>query len=314
MRRAQAEAIDGVLLLDKPRGMSANHALQQARRLLNARKAGHTGTLDPLASGLLPLTLGEATKFSADLLEADKEYEAQIGLGTQTQTGDAEGAITQVLPVAVTREHFVQVLGGLVGRSQQVPPMHSALKRDGRPLYELARRGITVERAPRTIEISRLALVQWDAQRPLVQVACSKGTYIRVLAEQIGTMLGCGAHLHGLRRTRVGGLQLAQAISLAELEALEPGARRARLLPVDALLTDLPVVQLDAASARRFLQGQRQAGTAVAERVRVYDAGGALLGVARCAAGWIEPVRLVAQAPDASAHAAAPEMGIEEVT
>jgi len=299
VRRAAAEPIDGVLALDKPLGLSSNLALQQARRLLQARKAGHTGTLDPLASGLLPLTFGEATKFSADLLEADKAYEATLELGATTSTGDAEGEVLERRPVDVSRARFEAVLGGFVGAQQQVPPMHSALKRDGRPLYELARQGREVERASRPVCILRLALLEWDALRPRLEVECSKGTYVRVLGQDIGAALGCGAHLHALRRTRVGPMRLEQAIRLDELEALDLAGRRDRLLPVDYLLGGLPRVALDAAAAQAFGHGQRVSplggAPADAPRVRVYDPAGRLIGVARCAGGRLEPARLVAQ-------------------
>jgi tRNA pseudouridine55 synthase len=299
MKRAAADPIDGVLALDKPVGMSSNLALQKARRLLQARKAGHTGTLDPLASGLLPLTFGEATKFSADLLDADKEYEATLALGVSTDSGDAEGAVLEQRPVAVSRAQLEQVLSRFTGTLQQVPPMHSALKYEGRPLYELARRGLTVARAARTVHIARLELLEWDALRPRLAVACSKGTYVRVLAQDIGAALGCGAHLAALRRTRVGPLRLDQAAPLAALEAQPLAARRAALLPLDTLLGSLPAVALDARAAARFAHGQRVAlaGAPEAARVRVAGPDGRLLGLARGAGGWLEPLRLLAQAP-----------------
>jgi len=294
-RRAPADPIDGVLALDKPLGLSSNTALQQARRLMQARKAGHTGTLDPLASGLLPLTFGEATKFSADLLEADKDYEAQLALGAVTTTGDAEGAVTERRPVAVDRDGFEAVLARFVGSQQQVPPMHSAIKQDGRPLYELARQGEEVERAPRQITIARLQLQRWDPLAPVIDVTCSKGTYVRVLAQDIGAALGCGAHLQALRRTRVGPLRLAQAVTLEQLQQEDLAQRRARLQPIDTLLASLPQVTLDAAATARFAHGQRVPREGQCERLRVYGAGGALMGVARCGGGWLEAVRLVAQ-------------------
>jgi len=313
--RAAADAVDGVLALDKPLGVSSNTALQHARRLLQARKAGHTGTLDPLASGLLPLTFGEATKFSADLLDADKQYEARIALGTVTSTGDAEGEVLQTRPVAVTREQFEGVLAGFRGDQQQVPPMHSALKRDGRPLYALAREGIEVERAPRQVRILRLELLQWDAQAPLVVVECSKGTYVRVLAQDIGAALGCGAHLMALRRTRVGPLGLERAVSLDALQALALEERRALLLASDALLAGVPAVRLDAAAARSFGHGQRVCVDAPPGRLRVYGADGRLLGLGRCSGSWLEPARLISQpAAPAGAATTESEMAIKEAT
>lgn len=300
-RRASADPIDGVLALDKPRGVSSNTALQQARRLLQARKAGHTGTLDPLASGLLPLTFGEATKFSADLLEADKDYEAQLALGAVTTTGDAEGEVTEQRPVSVSREQFEAVLERFVGSQQQLPPMYSAIKRDGQPLYLLARQGEEVERTPRQITIARLRLLQWDPLLPVIALTCSKGTYVRVLGQDIGAALGCGAHLQALRRTRVGPLHLDQAVSLERLQEHDLNGRRAWLQPMDTLLASLPSVTLDAPSSARFAHGQRVPRDGEHERVRVYGANGALMGVARCTGGWLEATRLVAQASEAPA-------------
>jgi tRNA pseudouridine55 synthase len=298
MRRPPAFPVDGVLLLDKPRGLTSNAALQTARRCLAACKAGHTGTLDPLASGLLPLTFGEATKFASDLLDADKAYEARLELGTVTSTGDAEGEVLERRPVEVDRRQFENVLSRFVGTIEQVPPMHSALKRDGRPLYELARAGQQVERRPRAVTIARLALIEWDARAPRVAVECSKGTYVRVLAEDIGRALGCGAHLAALCRTRVGALSLDRAVALAELEGESMQARRARLLPVDALLHALPRVELDDEQVIRFGHGQRVAcadrAAQDAARTRVYDRRGRLLGVAARDGEWLAPRRLVA--------------------
>lgn len=321
-RRPPADPIDGVLALDKLLGVSSNTALQQARRLLQASKAGHTGTLDPLASGLLPLTFGEATKFSADLLDADKDYEAQLALGAVTTTGDAEGEVIERRPVEVAREAFEAVLARFIGPQQQVPPMHSAIKKDGQPLYALARQGQEVERAPRQITIAQLQLLRWDPQAPVVAVTCSKGTYVRVLAQDIGAALGCGAHLKALRRTRVGPLRLAQAVTLDRLQAQDLAGRRAWLQPMDALLAGLPRVQLDAAASARFAHGQRVPREGECARVRVYGADGALMGVARCAGGWLEATRLVAQAEAGPARhvtaaqrqTIAMENGIEEAS
>src|SRR5574343_735181 len=198
--------VDGVLLLDKPLGMTSNDALQKARRLFSAAKGGHTGTLDPLATGLLPLCFGEATKFSADLLDADKTYEAVLKLGVTTDSGDAEGSVVATAEVNVDATQIADVLRQFTGDIQQIPPMHSALKRDGRPLYELARQGIEVEREARAVTIHRIDLLAFAGDRLQIRVACSKGTYIRVLAADIGQALGCGAHLAGLRRSGVGGL------------------------------------------------------------------------------------------------------------
>jgi tRNA pseudouridine55 synthase len=265
---------------------------------LQARKAGHTGTLDPLASGLLPLTFGEATKFSADLLEADKDYEAQLALGAVTTTGDAEGEVTQRYPVAVERAQFEAVLARFVGIQQQVPPMYSAIKQDGQPLYALARQGQEVERTARQITICRLHLLHWDPLSPVIELTCSKGTYVRVLAQDIGAALGCGAHLQALRRTRVGPLHLDQAVGLDRLQGQDLAGRRAWLQPMDTLLASLPSVTLDVPASARFAHGQRVPCQGEHERMRVYGANGALMGVARCTGGWLEATRLVAQAVD----------------
>jgi tRNA pseudouridine55 synthase len=285
-----------VLLLDKPGGMTSNSALQTARRLLNAAKAGHTGTLDPMATGLLPLTFGEATKFSADLLNADKSYRATLQLGTTTSTGDADGTVLETRSVAVTSADVDAVLSRFVGTIEQVPPMHSALKRDGRPLYELARAGAEVERAPRRITVHRLALIEHRGAAVVVDVDCSKGTYVRVLAEDIGRVLGCGAHLRALRRTRAGRLSVDDAVSMSALQAMALVERRALLLPEDELLASLATVRLDAAHTERFRQGQRLALEAEprGHRVRVYGGTNELLGTATISEwGVVEPERLV---------------------
>lgn len=305
--RAPRERVDGILLLDKPKGLSSNDALLRARRMLNALKTGHGGTLDPMASGLLPLMFGEATKFAADALDADKTYLAELTLGITTATGDAEGEVRERCEVSVDEERFRAACAAFVGPIAQVPPMHSALKRDGRPLYELARAGIEVERKPRPVTIHSIDIVDLalaDAPpRATVRVACSKGTYIRVLAEDIGERLGCGAHLSALRRERVGALTISDAVSLAALEAMTPAERRARLAPADALLAALPRVDLDPVAAARFRNGQRlpeaalPAGRAVANvapvRVRVY-ADSRLLGLALWRNRVLAPLRLVA--------------------
>jgi tRNA pseudouridine55 synthase len=295
-RGARGERINGVLLLDKPGGMTSNAALQTARRLLNAAKAGHTGTLDPMATGLLPLTFGEATKFSADLLNADKSYRATLQLGTTTSTGDADGTVLETRSVAVTSADVDAVLSRFVGTIEQVPPMHSALKRDGRPLYDLARAGAEVERAPRRITVHRLALIEHRGDSMVVDVDCSKGTYVRVLAEDIGRVLGCGAHLSALRRTRAGRLSVDDAVSMAALEAMTLEERRALLLPEDELLASLATVRLDAVHTERFRQGQRLALDAEprGHRVRVYGGTNELLGTATISEwGVVEPERLV---------------------
>ena len=303
MGHARGERVDGVLLLDKPGGMTSNLALQKVRRLMNAAKAGHTGTLDPMATGLLPLTFGEATKFSADLLNADKAYRATLRLGVTTSTGDAEGEVTASAAVAVSDAAIDEVLSRFTGGIAQVPPMHSALKREGRPLYELARAGVEVVRAPRRVVIEGLQRVARAADEVTLDVECSKGTYVRVLAEDIGRELGCGAHLIALRRTRVGPLRLADAVTLEHLEQLPLAERRLALLPVDGLLDSLPRVDLDEGLAARFRQGQRLAIDAEprSARVRVYAPRDELLGTANVNEwGVVAPERLISNEKESS--------------
>jgi tRNA pseudouridine55 synthase len=249
------QRVDGVLLLDKPLGLTSNDALQKARRLFSAAKGGHTGTLDPAASGLLPLCFGEATKFSADLLDADKTYEAVLQLGITTDSGDAEGQVVATAPVTVDEAAIRQALPQFIGDIRQVPPMHSALKRNGRPLYELARQGIEVEREARAVTIHTLEWLGLSGASLALRVRCSKGTYIRTLAADLGQALGCGAYLTALRRTAVGDLDLTAAITLAELEALPEAGRHNRLQPVDTLLQSLPRLDLTAQTAERFSHG-----------------------------------------------------------
>jgi tRNA pseudouridine55 synthase len=294
-RRAPRLVIDGVLLLAKPLGLSSNTALQKARRLYNAAKAGHTGTLDPLASGLLPLCFGEATKFASSLLDADKEYAATLQLGVVTDSGDAEGSVLQRHPVNTTLADVEAVLPQLTGAILQIPPMHSALKRDGKPLYEYARAGIELERQARPVTIHRLQLVAFCGDRLSFVAACSKGTYIRTLAEDIGRLLGCGAHLTALRRTRIGRLELADALTLERLEQADESERIGLLQPVDSLLSELPAIALDDATAARFVQGQTVAGGELQPGpARVYF-GQRFLGLGQAEAeGLLRPKRLVA--------------------
>ncbi len=251
------DLINGVLLLDKPVGLSSNDALIKAKRILNAKKAGHTGTLDPFATGLLPLCFGEATKFSQDLLESDKAYETLVHLGITTTTGDTEGEATDTREVNVSLEQIHAALAQFRGPILQVPPMYSALKRDGKALYEYAREGITLEREARPVTIHHLELLSYEAPFLRLAVTCSKGTYIRVLGEDIGNVLGCGAHLNALRRTGVGALTLAGSVTLDEFGA--HAVPHALLAPVDALLSTFPSIELDEELAKRFLHGQRLA-------------------------------------------------------
>lgn len=301
-RQPARRRLDGVLLLDKSRGQSSNHALQAARRLYNAEKAGHTGTLDPLATGLLPLCFGEATKFSGELLNADKRYVATVQLGVTTDTADAEGKVLQCRPVALDHPSVEAALTAFVGEIEQVPPMYSALKRDGRPLYEYARAGIEVERTARRISIYQLRLLDSSeligAGRFVFEVCCSKGTYVRTLAADIGERLACGAHLAALRRTGIGTMDVAAAHSMSELDALTDEARDALLLPPDALLAGLTEVRLDAADAARLRHGQAVRWSAEeGSRLRVYDPEKRFIGVCRQAAdGWLQAQRLVAGA------------------
>jgi tRNA pseudouridine55 synthase len=293
------DLVDGVLLLDKPVGLSSNDALIKAKRVLNAKKAGHTGTLDPFATGLLPLCFGEATKFSQDLLEADKTYEATVHLGIMTTTGDTEGDVIETREVDVTPELIEAALARFRGPILQVPPMYSALKRDGKAYYEYAREGITLEREARPVTIHGLALIDYTAPFLKIEVTCSKGTYVRVLGEDIGAALGCGAHLNALRRTKVGPLTIAGMVTLEALQA-HP-APLSLLAPVDALLSSFPVVELTDELAKRFLQGQRLAlgkepvaVPAEQGRVRVY-CGGKLLGTAQLQEySILAPERLIA--------------------
>ncbi|OHC65162.1 MAG: tRNA pseudouridine(55) synthase TruB [Rhodocyclales bacterium GWA2_65_19] len=292
--------LDGVLLLDKALGLSSNHALQAARRLYNAEKGGHTGTLDPLATGLLPLCFGEATKFSGELLNADKRYVATVQLGVTTDTADAEGAVLESRPVEVVRADVEAALAAFVGEIEQVPPMYSALKRNGKPLYAYARAGIEVERAPRRIHIYESRLLDGGDDlshgRFVFEVRCSKGTYVRTLAADIGDRLGCGAHLAALRRTGIGNLDVADAHTLEALEVLTGEARDALLLPPDSLLDGLAEVRLDIADATRLRHGQAVRWSAAeGARLRVFDPEHRFIGVCRQAAdGWLQPQRLVA--------------------
>ncbi|WER47187.1 tRNA pseudouridine(55) synthase TruB [Cupriavidus sp. WKF15] len=303
--RLPRREVHGVLLLDKPLGLSSNDALVRAKRLLRALKAGHTGTLDPLATGLLPLCFGEATKFSQDLLEADKTYEAVVRLGQKTTTGDAEGEVLAERPVACDRAGLDAAIARFIGEIDQIPPMHSALKKDGRPLYEYARAGQTVERPARRITIHAIDILDCalpQAPSFTMRVKCSKGTYIRTLAEDIGEALGCGAHLTGLRRIAVGDLTLEGAVTLEQIDAQPDEARPAMLAPVDALLQRCPPVTLDAEASSRFLQGQRiaqrdlPAGSVPQEGTLARVYGGEpsrLLGVARMRERALRPERLV---------------------
>lgn len=281
-KRVGQRAIDGVLLLDKPEGITSNAAVQTVRHLFSAAKAGHTGTLDPLATGLLPVCLGEAAKFSHVLLDADKTYGATVRLGMTTATGDLEGEVTERKPVSVDRRRLESVLERFVGAIQQIPPMYSALKRGGQPLYKFARAGQVLPRLPRAIIIRRLALTGFSGEELTITVTCSKGTYIRVLAEDIGNELGCGACLAGLRREGVGDFSLSSgAVTFEQLEAVTGAARDALLLAPDAMVASLPRFDLDAAEALRLRQGRpvERPGVDAAGLARAYGPGRDFLGV-----------------------------------
>jgi len=255
--RSKWRAIDGVLLFDKPLELSSNDALQKVRRLFQAEKAGHTGTLDPLATGLLPICFGEATKFSNALLDADKTYTAMMRLGQTTTTGDAEGEITAEKPVSFTEAELLAVLAKFRGEIQQLPPMHSALKHQGKPLYDYIRQGITIEREHRSVVIHELVVNSWVGCEMEISVRCSKGTYVRTLAEDIGTALGCGAHLIALRRTAIAHLNLADGFSLPQLQEMSDEARDECVMPLVSLIPDMPRLILDAVQVKRMAQGQR---------------------------------------------------------
>jgi tRNA pseudouridine55 synthase len=288
-------ALDGVLLLDKPRGLSSNGALQAAKRLFQARKAGHAGTLDPLATGLLPLLFGEATKLAFLLSEADKSYVADLRLGTTTTTGDAEGEVIEVRPVRVSAAEIENALRHFRGPIDQVPPMYSALKHRGRPLYDYARAGERVERPARRVYIRRLELLARSADGLRIRVDCSKGTYIRTLAEDIGALLGTGASLDALRRTASGPWNIAQALTLEQLGAMSEAAAREQLLPPQAALAELARIALDEADAVRFTRGQARAGGARPPGLYgVFGPTQRLLGVGEIGSdGWLRPRRVL---------------------
>ncbi|MDB5891426.1 MAG: tRNA pseudouridine synthase [Polaromonas sp.] len=303
-QKIQRRPVHGVLLLDKPLGLSSNQALQKAKWLLRAEKAGHTGTLDPLATGVLPLCFGAATKFSQMQLEADKTYEALLILGVKTTTADAEGDVIERRAVPpITPELLADLTHRFTGPLKQVPPMYSALKKDGKALYEYARAGREVEREARHITVFKLNMT--SAQDPLglvaikIIVSCSKGTYIRTLGEDIGEAIGCGAHLGSLRRIETGGFTASQCISLAALEAMTEAERDAQLLPPQSLVSAFPVVTLDADNAGRFLSGLRRRGEAGqfgddAPLVQVYGSEPrAFLGSAHITANELIPQRLL---------------------
>jgi len=298
--KSRGRKVNGILLLDKPLGITSNAALQEVKRLFQAAKAGHTGNLDPLASGMLPICLGEATKLSAYLLDADKVYTGTCKLGVRTSTADAEGEIIEEREVPTLTEAQVEaVLDRFRGNIEQIPPMHSALKQNGQPLYKLARQGIEVERKPRQVTIFELKLMRLEGDEIELYVHCSKGTYIRTLVEDIGAALGCGAHLSQLRRTKVGPFHEEGMVTLETLrDEAEEGAENLDqfLLPLDHALGDYPEVKLTESSLFYVRQGQAvQVPQAPTEGwVRLFDSAGGFVGVgAVLDDGRIAPKRLI---------------------
>jgi len=298
--RQRGRDVHGILLLDKPAGPTSNQVLQQVKRLYQARKAGHTGSLDKLASGLLPLCLGEATKLSGYLLDADKAYEATCKLGVTTTTGDAAGEVVATHPLPEISGAVVErVLERFRGEIQQTPPMYSALKHEGQRLYKLAYAGVTVEREPRSVTIYELTLVRFTGNELEIRVRCSKGTYIRTLAEDIGRELGCGAHIKALRRTTVGPFTAEQMVEMSELERLAgigAGALDEKLLPMDCVLGNIPAVHLSESMAFYMRQGQAITVPRAPTQglVRLYDQRDMFLGVGTILDdGRVGPKRLV---------------------
>lgn len=295
--RQPRRKLDGVLLFDKHAGLSSNACLGVIKRLFTAQKAGHTGTLDPFATGLLVVALGEATKFTQGLLDADKTYLASMRLGIVTNTGDTEGEVIERTPVTCSQAEVAAALGRFRGEILQIPPMYSALKRDGKPLYAYARAGIELPREARKVTIHALDPLEFAGDTAVFRVRCSKGTYVRTLAEDIGRMLGCGAHLVALRREAIGEHSIAAAHDAAALDAMTTGERDACLLPADSLAAGLPRVDFDAPQSARLKQGQRIAlAPAVVmevETARAYDPAGRFLGLVRVVDGVAHPFRLV---------------------
>jgi tRNA pseudouridine55 synthase len=293
LARVPRRRVDGVLLLDKPAGLSSNAALQRAKRLLAAEKAGHTGTLDPLATGLLPLCFGEATKFAHALLDARKEYFATVAFGVATATGDTEGEALRRCEVAFSRDELAATLPRFVGRIAQLPPRYAALKHRGRNYYDYARAGVEIPRALREVRVDAIDLVAWEAPRAVLHVTCGKGTYIRALAEDIAAALGSCAHLAALRRTAVGPFAIERAVSLAALEAMEAPERDAPLLPADSALVGIERLDVDLATARALAQGRVGSGPADSNgRYRCYGPSGRFVGLVEANAGELRAIRL----------------------
>lgn len=300
-KRRETMPVDGILLLNKPAGITSNQALQKVKRLLKARKGGHTGSLDPAATGMLPLCFGEATKVSAYLLDADKTYRVVARLGESTDTGDADGTVTGSAAVPdLDRERWAEILDGFVGESEQVPPMYSALKKDGKRLYELARQGQVVERPPRPIRISDIQLLESRGCRLAFRVSCSKGTYIRTLVEDVAAVAGTLAHTATLHRETVAGFDVHKMLELAKLEELAaeggPEALYSQLLPIDSALLHWAACELDDPDRQRFERGQAVTGGAEwpsGALIRVYDKAARFLGIAESVGdGRLAPKRV----------------------
>lgn len=302
-RRPHARDLNGVLLLDKPPGLSSNVALQRVRHSLGRPKAGHTGTLDPLATGLLPVCVGEATKFSHAMLNADKAYEAIVRFGYRSTTGDSEGLLERVAAPDFDRDRLLRAMASLTGEIDQKPPMYSALKKNGQPLYDLARQGIEIERELRKVRISGMTLLDHSEDTVRLSITCSKGTYIRVLAEDLGARLGCGGYLIGLRRTEVGAFRVQDAVPLSIVEREPADAIAGRFLPVDTLLSSLPSLDVKQAAAARLANGLvvDSGETLLEGMVRLYGPGGVFLGLGEVQAPrLLYPRRLMSRPVEAA--------------
>ena len=296
-KKSLKREIDGVFLLDKPLGFSSNQALKKIQWLFNAKKAGHTGTLDPMATGLLPICLGEATKFSHRLLNAHKSYIATIQLGITTSTGDQEGEVISEKEVVLNEAQLKDTLKKFIGDTTQIPPMYSALKFEGKPLYEYAREGIEIERKSRQIKIFDIKLINIEKSIITIEVLCSKGTYIRTLAEDIGQTMGCGAHLKGLERTQTGNFQLSEALSIEALEAMPMASREKALMPIDVLLEELSSIKLNMAELDAIKKGQSIDFMSKNDKeVRLYSPSGQFVGIGQPdLKGRLFPKRLIAK-------------------
>ncbi len=296
---SRGDNLSGLLLLDKPQGVTSNEALQEAKRLLNARKAGHTGSLDPIATGLLPLCFGSATKLSGFFLGADKTYWTRIRLGERTATGDSEGDVVEKKPVTVSQDDIEKALLNFQGEFLQTPPMYSAVKMNGTPLYKLARQGIEVERSPRTVVVYTMELKSFDGLDLELELKCSRGFYVRGLAHDLGNLLKCGGHVVALRRLVVADLKIEDAVKLAELTAVPDLAVRQKILtPIDGGLSHLPEVRLSAAAAFYLCRGQavRAHGLPNEGQVRLYAKEAGFLGIGMVTDdGRVTPRRLIPQ-------------------